>query len=215
MTTKEPLALPFPMPTSERIRAAYWNLYLSENGTDAQKGRLGDATLLPRPWDIATCIDPDLRRDVWEWYEDVVTWFNHEYVWDPAAGLIPPCWPQHPHLIHDIGVLADQRRRAGIDPTSSALEEWHRYGVPGFLERLKTRTKNGCDEHHAVWPMQARYSRHTGRSAAAARRALFDADAADLIPRSPATELSRRPPVLHVVRTKTGDLVDPVTGEAF
>lgn len=61
--TYQPLALPFPMPTSERIRAAYWNLYLSENGTQAQKDRLGDAALLPRPWDIATCTDPDLRSE--------------------------------------------------------------------------------------------------------------------------------------------------------
>ena len=93
-------------------------------------------------------------------------WFNHEYVWDHNAGMIPACWPQHPHLVHEIAVLADQRRRAGIDPTSSALEEWHRYGVPGFLERLKTRTKNGCDEHHAPWPAEARHARCASRPSA-------------------------------------------------
>ena len=75
--SNEPLVQPFPMPTGERLRVAYWDLYLSDEGTDAQKERLGDVALLPRPWDIATCTDPDLRRDVWEWYEAVVTWFNH------------------------------------------------------------------------------------------------------------------------------------------
>jgi type IV secretion system protein VirD4 len=27
--------------------------------------------------------------------------------------FIPACWPKHPHLVHDLAVLADQRRRAG------------------------------------------------------------------------------------------------------
>jgi hypothetical protein len=43
--------------------------------------------------------------------EALVTWLNHEYVWD-VANVIPPCWP-HPHLVHEIAVLADQRHRAG------------------------------------------------------------------------------------------------------
>jgi hypothetical protein len=48
----------------------------------------------------------------------------------PAPGTSPPvipgCWPQHPHLVHEIAVLADQRRRAGTARTSDVLEEWHR-----------------------------------------------------------------------------------------
>ena len=154
----EPLVQPFPMPTSELIRSAYWDLDLSDSGSQAQKDRLGEASLLPRPWDIATCTDPDLRAAVWEWYEAVVLWFNHEYVWDPNAGMIPPCWPQHPHLIHDIGVLADQRRAISLATNSNSLEEWHRYGVPDFLERLRDRIKQHCDDHHQPWPVRTRYS---------------------------------------------------------
>jgi hypothetical protein len=45
-----------------------------------------------------------------------------EYVWE-VADAIPACWPQHPHLVHEIAVLADQRRRAGHAFTSDALEE--------------------------------------------------------------------------------------------
>jgi len=54
--------------------------------------------------------------------EDVVTWLNREYVWDVGA-VIPGCWPQHPHLVHEIAVLADQRRRAGASLTSDTIEE--------------------------------------------------------------------------------------------
>jgi hypothetical protein len=38
-----------------------------------------------------------------------------------VADVIPLCWPQHPHLVHEIAVLADQRRRAGPGLTSDAL----------------------------------------------------------------------------------------------
>ena len=158
-TNPDPLVQSFPMP-SERVRQACWDLYLSEDGTDEQKERLGEADLLPRPWDIATCTDADLRRDVWHWYEAFVAWFNHEYVWDPAAGMIPPCWPQHPHLVHEIGVLADQRRAIALATNSNSLEEWHRYSVPDFLERLRDRIKQHCDDHHQPWPARARYARH-------------------------------------------------------
>jgi hypothetical protein len=158
----QPLVWPFPMPTSELILEAYWDLDLIETGTDLQRERLGNPGDLPRPWDLASCTEPDLRRDVWNWYEDVVTWFNHEYVWDPAAGMIPPCWPLHPHLIHDIGTLAGQRRHAGLVSTSAALEEWHRYAVPAFLDRLRERAKHHCDEGHQAWPARSRFVRHEG-----------------------------------------------------
>lgn len=157
-TTHEPLVLPYPMP-GERVRAAAWNLHLSEEGTQEQKEWIGPAEDLPRPWDIATCADPQLRLEVWEWYEAFVTWFNHEYVWDPSAGMIPPCWPLHPHLVHEIGVLADQRRVIATATNSNSLEEWHRYSVPDFLDRLHNRIKQHCDSHHQPWPARARYAR--------------------------------------------------------
>jgi hypothetical protein len=91
--------------------------------------------------------------------------------------MIPPCWPQHPHLVHEIAVLADQRRRAGIDTSSNSLEEWHRYAVPAFLDRLRQRNKSHCDDQHQPWPARTRHSRHgsTGRSDERSR--LFAEDA--------------------------------------
>ena len=209
----QPLVLPFPPPDGVELKKAYRNLYLSANGTEAEKKRIGNPANLPRPWDPPSCTNSALRREVWAWLEKFVIWFNHEYVWDHNAGMIPACWPQHPHLVHEIAVLADQRRRAGLDPTSSALEEWHRYGVPGFLERLKTRTKNACDEHHSSWPAQGRRARHTSPDATAERAGAFEGDVALLNP--PKAKPEPTPRVLHLVREPTGDLINPVTGEVF
>jgi hypothetical protein len=208
----EQLVLPFPPPDGAELKKAYRNLYLSANGTEADKKRIGNPANLPRPWDPPSCTNPALRRELWTWLEDFVIWFNHEYVWDHNAGMIPACWPQHPHLVHEIAVLADQRRRAGLDPTSSALEEWHRFGIPGFLERLKTRTKNSCDEHHAPWPAEARYVRGACQAAAAGRATLFDADVATL--GAPDPEPKKAPP-RRMLRQPSGELVDPDTGEVF
>lgn len=206
------LTLAFPMPDSPELKRAYRQLFLAVNGTAGTKKRMGDPAHLPRPWDPPTCRKPALRRELWVWLEEVVIWFNHEYVWDHNAGLIPGCWPQHPHLVHEVALLADQRRRAALDNTSSSLEDWHRFCVPAFLERLKNRTKNSCDEHHTSWPAERRFARHTSRDNRAARAGTFKADVAELTPASPVQPL---PPRLEVVRTANGDLVDPVTGEAF
>lgn len=207
----EPLVLPFPPPDSVELKKAYRDLYLSANGTEADKKRIGNPANLPRPWDPASCTNPALRRELWAWLDDFAIWFNHEYVWDHNAGMIPACWPQHPHLVHEIAVLADQRRRAGIDPTSSALEEWHRFGIPGFLERVKTRTKNSCDEHHAAWPAQARYARGARNTSAVERRRLFEDDAVLLDTR----DLGTRSSGLRVIRNIGCELVNPVTGEVL
>ena len=209
----EPLVLPFPPPDGVELKRAYRNLYLSANGTEADKKRIGNPANLPRPWDPPSCTNPTLRRELWAWLEKFVTWFNHEYVWDHNAGMIPACWPQHPHLVHEIAVLADQRRRAGIDPTSSALEEWHRFGIPGFLQRLTARTKNSCDEHHTAWPAEARHDRSARRAAADARIQLFADDVAG--PRAPDPVLKTKPTLLHLVQQPSGELVDPNTGEVF
>lgn len=206
-----PLVLPFPPPNSSELRKAYNELFLAVNGDEATKKRIGNPAKLPRPWDPPTCLKPELRRELWAWLDEVVTWFNHEYVWDHNAGMIPACWPQHPHLVHEIAVLADQRRRAGLDPTSSALEEWHRYGVPGFLERLKTRTKNSCDEHHTGWPTEARHRRQVSRMAVNERARLFVDDVSASTPTNP--EPDPAPRTLHIVRSPSGEFIDPNTGE--
>jgi hypothetical protein len=99
--------------------------------------------LLPRPWEPATCRTPQQRQQLWCWLDAVVDWLVTEYVWDVGA-MIPVCWAQHPHLVYEIAVLADQRRRAGHALTSDALEEC-RYNLPAFTERIKSRLRNDCE----------------------------------------------------------------------
>ena len=110
----ELMVLPFPTP-GPRIALAYKELNIAINGTDEEKKALGPIFNLPKPWDPETCQDPELRNEVWSWLEDVVTWINHEYAWD-VAPLIPSCWPLHPHIVHEVAVVAD----AMLGATSTA-----------------------------------------------------------------------------------------------
>ena len=88
------MVFPFPVP-GDHVRLAYRELHIAINGTEEEKKALGHHALLSRPWEPATCLDPELRHDLWEWLEDVVIWLNREYTWD-VSGLIPSCWPVHP-----------------------------------------------------------------------------------------------------------------------
>ena len=209
------LIRPFPWPDGPALITAYNTLVAASTADDATKKKLGDPSKLPRPWDPASCTDRHLRIELWQWLEQFVTWFNHEYVWDhTSGGIIPICWPQHPHLVHEIAVLADQRRRAGLDLTSSTLEDWHRYCVPNFLDRLKARTSSLCDEGHASWPAHGRYQRHTGRQATHDRISLYGQDANNQPDHADAPEPDRTgtPPRLHLVDPE-GTHIDPSTGE--
>ena len=205
----------FPMPDTPELQKAYRDLHLSEHGDDATRKLIGDPALLPRPWDPPTCATPGIRRELWAWLEAVVIWFNHEYVWDLNAGMIPQCWPRHPHLVHEIAVLADQRRRAAIDKTSGSMEEWHRYCVPAFLDRMKLRMRSNCDERHTNWPAEGRYTRSTSPDITAARLRFFDGDVAAIVPAPAAPEPDEVPwarPRLHLV-DDDGNQIDPATGE--
>lgn len=206
--TSRPPALPFPMPDGPELKTVYKDLALAAKEDPATRKKYGDAIgLIPRPWDPPTCTKPELRKELWSWLDDVVTWFNSEYVWDPTAGMIPLCWPQHPHLVHEIASLADQRRRAGLDTSSNMLEEWHRYTVPGFLERLKERTRHHCDEHHQAWPARARYARHISKPAVADRQQVLNPDGRG----------DRRSPRGRQkgwrLEDKDGNTIDPASGE--
>ena len=187
------------------IRLAYRELNIAANGTKEDIKALGDARLLPRPWDPPTCRKTELREQVWAWLEDVVTWLNHEYVWDVGA-VIPGCWPQHPHLVHEIAVLADQRRRAGAALTSDPLEEWHRYAMPAFIERMRTRIKDHCEEGHQRWPASSRYARHTSDPTIRDRKDTYSRDARTTILRGTNTPWER--PRLGVVNLETGEITD-------
>ena len=102
-------------------KLAYRQLDLATSRQQDHLLPLHDLANLQRPWDPATCQTLQLRREVWSWLEAVVTWLNHEHVWD-VADVIPPCWPQHPHLVHELAVLADQRHHAGRGTSHQDLE---------------------------------------------------------------------------------------------
>jgi hypothetical protein len=197
------LVQPGPAP-GQLVAVAYRELDLAANGSPEEVGELGDARLLPRPWEPASCRPPQLREQLWLWLDAVVTWLITEYVWEVAAA-IPACWPQHPHLVHEIAVLADQRRRAGHALTSDALEEWHRYSLPAFTERMKARLQNHCEDDHQPWPANGRCTRHTAEGS---RRTRSDAYTAD-VDAVRATEANgRRRPRLGLVDLDTGEIKD-------
>ena len=187
------------------IRLAYRELNIAANGTKEEIRAIGDARLLPRPWDPATCRNTELREQVWAWLEDVAIWLNREYVWDVGA-VVPCCWPQHPHLVHEIAVLADQRRRAGTALTSDALEEWHRYCLPAFVDRMRARVKDHCEEGHQRWPASSRFSRHASDLAIRERVNIYSRDVQSTIRRG--TNAPRERPRLGVVNLETGEITD-------
>lgn len=213
MLTPAPMVRPFPVP-GRGLTQAYRELHLAVNGTPEQKNALGDLRSLPRPWEPASVRQPQLRRELWDWLEAVVTWVNIEYVWD-VAGVVPACWPRHPHLVHELAVLADQRHRAGLGFTSDALEEWHRYALPAFTERTRARVRNHCEDGHQDWPARGRYTRHLADDAAAQRRQVYDRDEAALRghqgPGADAPRLrvvDQEPPSTIAFDPRTGEVLD-------
>ena len=197
------LVQPFPAP-GQLVALAYRELDLAANGSPEQIRELGDARLLPRPWEPASCRTPQLREQLWLWLDAVAAWLITEYVWEVAA-TIPACWPKHPHLVHEIAVLADQRRRAGHALTSDALEEWHRYSLPAFTERMKARLQNHCEDDHQSWPATGRCTRHKAEGSSRTRSEAYTADVAA----ARATEANgRRRPRLGLVDLDTGEIKD-------
>ena len=134
-----------------------------------------------------------------------MTWLNLEYVWDVGA-VIPGCWAPHPHLVHEIAVLADQRRRTGNTLTSDALEEWHRYALPAFIERMRTRIKDHCEEGHQRWPASSRYARHTSDLVSRERRDIYGRDVQTTIRRRAGASPGRLR--LGVVNLETGEITE-------
>jgi hypothetical protein len=186
------------------VQLAYRQLDLATSRQQDHLLPLHDLANLQRPWDPATCQTLQLRREVWSWLEAVVPWLNHEHVWN-VADVIPPCWPQHPHLVHEIAVLADQRYRAGQALSSDPLEEWHRHSLPEFTERMRTRLRNHCQEDHQSWPAKGRYSRHVGE---ATRRRRMDAYAGD-VRALKSTDDQNQSPRLGPVDLETGEIKQP------
>lgn len=150
---------------------------LAIGGRNAEDLR-SDGEIIPRLWDITSIHDPDLRFDTWKWLEAFVYWFNTQHTWY-SHDQIPPCWPEHHHLVREIATLADQRRTAGEAPTSTPLDEWHRYTIPNFLERTRT-ARQGCENDHVPWPGKPAHTRHTSEANTTKRHNNINADIATL-----------------------------------
>ena len=169
------IARPFPVPPRLVARAYRLLQQLAKAKTEEDFQRLGDLSALDLPWDPNRC-GSATRQQLWEWLDDVAAWVNHEYGWG-VERLIPPCWTSHPHIAHELAVLADQRYTAGQAFHSNALEEWHRYSLPMFLERMTTRLGSRCVNGHEEWPAAPRYRAFTSEAAQSHRARSFDADA--------------------------------------
>lgn len=206
------LIQPFPRP-GPAIQLAYRELDDAENGTPERQLALGRSFAdLPRPWAPATCTAPQLRAELWTWLDAVVVWINHELVFDPAD-VIPACWPRHPHLVHELAILADLHRRADRALISVPLEEWHRSTLPTFLERMRARVADHCAEvHPSTWPAAGRFNRHLSEASASARTHALAEDIKSLQPSAAHDDANqsgppRRIPHLRVVDAETGELL--------
>lgn len=202
-----PLVQPFPRP-GPGLQLAYRELEIAENGTTEQRKALGTIAALPRPWSPGTCLKAQLRAGLWNWLDAVVVWINHELVFDPVD-VIPSCWPKHAHLVHEVAVLADLRRRADLAVTSDALEEWHRYALPSFLERMRHRVGDHCaDDHPTVWPSAGRFSRHLADDRGTERQQAFARDFTAIRETTTSADVSPEGPHLRIVDETTGEILD-------
>ena len=129
-----------------------------------------------RPWDPSRCSD-EFRHLLWMWLDDVAAWINQEYGWRPTTS-IPACWPQHPHIVHELAVLACQRYTAAGSLGTELLEEWHRYCLPGFLDRMSNRLGgSSCiNGTHIDWPGRPRDSQYRAQDVVNQRHRIFHED---------------------------------------
>lgn len=140
-----------------------------------QLDSLGDLDALPRPWEPASC-PTHTRKALWQWIDEAASWINHEHGW-AVARTIPGCWPQHPHLAHELAVLVVLRWQAHLSLTPDPLEEWHRWTLPTFHDRLRQQIgANGCPPgKHQDWPSSSRQA--SFGECYSERLAVFDKDA--------------------------------------
>ena len=196
------LVQPFPAP-GQLVALAYRELDRAAAGSPEQIRALGDARLLPRPWEPASCRTPQLRQQLG------CGWTRRRL----AARRVRLGGRRHHSRVlaaastpgHEIAVLADQRRRAGHAFTSDALEEWHRYSLPAFTERMKTRLRNHCEDGHQPWPAKGRHTRYTAEINRRTREEHYAADVGSL---RPTEAKGRRRPRLGLVDLDTGEIND-------
>ncbi len=194
---------PFPRP-GPVLQLAYRELRLAAEGDDVARRELGDLARLPRPWIPATLRGQQERLELWTWLEAAVVWLNHEFVFDPADA-VPACWPRHAHLVHELAVLVDGRYRCEIALNSTPLEEWHRYALPAFIDRMKHRVGAHCESGHPEqWPAAARFRTHLDEKHVSERTGAFTDDFNALRPEG--ENAPDAPPRLRLLSEETGEI---------
>lgn len=177
------IVAPFPSPP-DPVLEALTILAVLRSGDQKRIGELGDRKNPPRPWAPASC-QGELRAHVWRWCDEIASWINREYIWRPT-GMVPSCWPWHPHIAHELPVLGCLRLDAEDAHSPELLEDWHRSVLPLFLDRIATRLgEGGCRSgKHADWPAASRYQADCDPVAVAERQQQFatDCSAADARP---------------------------------
>jgi hypothetical protein len=164
-------------PPPPAVILALSRLRALRNDDPAAVAALSPADDLARPWEPSTCT-PRLREQIWSWCDAVAAWINHDYAWRPDH-LIPACWPAHPHIAHELPVLACLRVDADAALDADALEAWHRDALPHFLDRLAARLgAAGCRTGtHTGWPAAARDGAYHGEAAVTDRQRRIHVDA--------------------------------------
>lgn len=214
------LVSPFPEP-GRGLKEAYRDLELAQQGTEQHRQALGDLDRLPRPW-VPDTLSRSLRRELWAWLEEVVPWLNEHYTWEIGTA-VPVCWDRHPHLVLELATVTDLRYRAGRSLTGDGLEDWHRYCLPAFLDRMTSRLRSSCESSkHVSWPGRPRQARFETERAARADRSAADVarwmpaqhghihtDHQGLHADPQATDFKNDDPTLDIYR------VDPTTGEVL
>jgi hypothetical protein len=136
------LAESFPQP-SPLIVDALDQLRLAAVRPPDNESALRRLAMLPCPWDPAAC-PPELRELLYVWFDAVVAWINEEHSWR-LDRVIPICWTQHPHIVHELATVACLRWEADYAVTAATLDEGYRYNLPMFLDRLAIRVgPTGC-----------------------------------------------------------------------
>jgi hypothetical protein len=130
------LAESFPQP-SPLIVDALDQLRLAAVRPPDNESALRRLAMLPCPWDPAAC-PPELRELLYVWFDAVVAWINEEHTWR-LDRVIPICWTQHPHIVHELATVACLRWEADYAVTAATLDEGYRYNLPMFLDRLAIR----------------------------------------------------------------------------
>ena len=154
-----PIAAPFPAPPP-LIIGLLDDLRLAAERPPETREEQRWLAALPRPWDPPTCPQA-LQEQLWRWLDEVASWVNEEHTWR-VDRLVPICWREHPHIAHELATVACQRHNAAYAVTPNLLEDWHKYTLPLFLDRIAQRVgATGCPPGgHQTCPAAARHAEH-------------------------------------------------------